>query len=208
MTGDELGVRIVPTGIANIEAISAAFRRLGLAVGPVETPADIEAAPFVVLPGVGSFGSGVRALEEHGWREPLRARIDDARPTLAVCLGFQLLCESSDEAPGVAGLGCVPGHVTRFGDDVRVPQLGWNRIRAHPRSRLLRSGAMYFANSYRLGKPPAGWTPAMARHGAPFVAAIERGSILGCQFHPELSGVAGRRLLERWIATSREAVPC
>jgi imidazole glycerol phosphate synthase glutamine amidotransferase subunit len=201
-------VRIVPTGIANLEAIAAAFRRLDLDVAPVDAPADIERAPLLVLPGVGSFESGMNALRAGCWDAPLRERVAAGRPTLAVCLGFQLLCEGSDEAPDVPGLGCIPGRVTRFPAAVRVPQLGWNQVRAHPRARTLRTGAMYFANSYRLTAPPAGWAPAIARYGGPFVAAAERDSVLACQFHPELSGLAGRRLLERWVAGASEVARC
>lgn len=208
MSAPPAEVRIVPTGVANIEAIAAAFRRLDLDVGPVESAEDIERAPFLVLPGVGSFESGMRALRAGGWDSPLRERVAAGRATLAVCLGFQLLCEESDEAPGVPGLGCVPGRVTRFSGSVRVPQLGWNQIRVHPRARLLQPGVVYFANSYRLVTPPAGWTPAIARYGGPFVAAAERGAVLACQFHPELSGVAGRLLLERWVAGAREVASC
>jgi imidazole glycerol phosphate synthase glutamine amidotransferase subunit len=117
---------------------------------------------------------------------------------LCVCLGMQLLCEASDETPGARGLAVVPATVQRF-SGVRVPQLGWNRIEAKEGARLLRDGYAYFANSYRLDAMPSGWSGAEASYGGTFVAAIERGALLGCQFHPELSGAWGAELLARWL---------
>ncbi|MDX1579122.1 MAG: imidazole glycerol phosphate synthase subunit HisH [Gemmatimonadota bacterium] len=203
MGGSREPIRLVPTGIANLEAVAAAFRRLGREVEIAGSPRVILEAGHLVLPGVGSFASGVDALDDAGWAEPLRERVQEGRPTLAICLGLQLLCESSAEAPGVAGLGCIPGTVTRFGDDVRVPQLGWNAVRANGDARYLKSSVMYFANSYRLESPPPGWAVATARHGGTFVAALERDGVLACQFHPELSGTAGQGLLSSWLERSR-----
>jgi len=122
------------------------------------------------------------------------------RPTLAICLGLQLFGEASDESPGVRGLGCVPGRTTGFGATVISPQMGWNRVTPAPNSRLLEDGHAYFANSYRFEAVPPGWTGATARYGGTMVAALERGPVLGCQFHPELSGAYGERLLARWLA--------
>lgn len=192
-------VHLVRTGIANIEAVSAAFRRLGRDVVPVRAPDEIAEAAFVVLPGVGSFASGIEALERAGLLDPLRQRVESGRPTLAICLGLQLLCEGSAEAPDVGGLGCIPGRTGRFDGEVRVPQLGWNAIRTDGEGRFLQSGVMYFANSYRLAASPPGWAEARSRHGSVFVAGLERRGVLACQFHPELSGVAGAGLLERWL---------
>jgi imidazole glycerol-phosphate synthase subunit HisH len=152
-----------------------------------------------VLPGVGTLAAAMAQLEADGLVEPLRARLLAGRPTLAVCLGLQLLCEESEESPGRRGLGIVPARVTKLGAEVRVPQLGWNRIVPQPSCRLLEEGYVYFANSYRLEEAPAGWSAAMSDYGGPFVAAMERGAVLACQFHPELSGRFGLELLRRWL---------
>jgi imidazole glycerol phosphate synthase glutamine amidotransferase subunit len=136
----------------------------------------------------------------------MRERIDAGRPTLAICLGFQLLFEGSEESPGVEGLGVVPGRIERFNESVRVPQFGWNRVIPATESAMVRSGYAYLANSYRAGAPVPGWACAMADHGGPFVAAMERGPVLACQFHPELSGRWGLDLLGRWIANVRQEV--
>lgn len=193
-------VWIVPTGIANLEAVRTAFQRLGRTVRVVDDADRIERAAYVVLPGVGSFDRGVAALEKHGLGDAVAARVDRGAPTLAICLGFQLLCEASAEARGRRGLARVPGRLERFGLEVRVPQLGWNRVHVPPGSRFLRTGIAYFANSYRLATPPSGWLSGTSRYGGSFVAAVERAGVLACQFHPELSGAFGERLLSRWLA--------
>ena len=200
-TGPE-DVGIVPTGVANLEAVAAAFRRLGRAPRLLDSAAGISSAAYVVLPGVGSFAGGMAELRRRGWAEAVRGRVEEGRPTLAICLGLQLLCEESEEAPGTAGLGCVPGRVVRLAESSRVPQLGWNRVAAPAGTRFLRSSVVYFANSYGLEAGPAGWTAAMGRHGSRFVAGLERGGVLACQFHPELSGRVGAGLLKRWLEES------
>jgi len=197
---DDVG--IVPTGVANLEAVAAAFRRLGRTPRLLDSAAGISSADYVVLPGVGSFTDGMAELRRRGWAEAVRRRVEEGRPTLAICLGLQLLCEESEEAPGTAGLGCVPGRVVRLAESCRVPQLGWNRVAAPSGTTFLRSSVVYFANSYGLEAGPAGWTAAMGRHGSRFVAGLERGGVLACQFHPELSGKVGAGLLKRWIEGS------
>ena len=191
-------VVIVPTGTANIASVMAAFRRLGAQPQVSERVADVAEASHVMLPGVGTFGAAVRRLVEHGLDGTLRERIAADRPTIAICVGHQLLFETSDENPGVRGLGLVQGHVGRFPDDVRVPQFGWNEVRPDEGASLTEGGYAYFANSYRATKAP-GWTVVWATHGGPFVAAMERGNVIGCQFHPELSGPYGEALLARFL---------
>jgi imidazole glycerol phosphate synthase glutamine amidotransferase subunit len=192
-------VHIIKTGVANIASMMAAFRRLGGEPELTENPDHVRGDDWVVLPGVGSFGAGMQRIEELGMREALVERAAAGKPLLAVCLGLQLLCAESEESAGVEGLGIVPAKITRFPDTVRIPQFGWNRVVADESCRLLTSGYAYFANSYRLQEAPEGWSPAMAEHGGPFVAAMERDNILACQFHPEISGKWGLGLLERWL---------
>jgi glutamine amidotransferase len=194
-------VVVCRTGTANLASVFAGLRRAGGAPRMAETPADIENAGHVMLPGVGSFGHAMETLRESGMAAPLVARFAAGRPTMAICVGLQLLCASSEESPGVEGLGVIEADVFRFSDNVRVPQFGWNHVTANTDCRLIASGHAYFANSYRLAERPAGWAVAIAEHGGTFVAAMERGALLACQFHPELSGAYGHALLSRWIAT-------
>lgn len=194
-------VILIDTGVANIASLVAAFGRLGREARLSLDGREVREAEALVLPGVGAFAAGMARLREAGLVEALRERIAEARrPTLAVCLGLQLLCESSEESPGVEGLGVVPAQVKRFPQTARVPQFGWNRLTPGPGARLLEPGYAYFANSYRLAEAPAGFAAATAEHGGSFVAALERGPLLACQFHPELSGAFGQALLGRWLA--------
>lgn len=192
-------VLVVRTGTANLASVCAAFERLGAAPRVTESPAEVERAGRVVLPGVGSFGTVAGELASSGLAAVLRRRIAAGRPTLAICLGLQLLAEASEETPGARGLGAVPGTVRSLPAGVRIPQLGWNRVAPDPGCRLLASGHAYFANSFAVADAPPGWRCAWFEHGGRFVAALERGAVLGCQFHPELSGAWGSSLLRRWL---------
>ncbi len=191
-------VVIVPTGTANLASVIAAFRRLGAEPMVTAEPASILAARHVMLPGVGAFGAAMARLVEAGADAALRERIAADRPTMAICVGHQLLFEASDESPEARGLGIVAGRVGRFPERVRVPQFGWNEVEAEEDCDLLDSGYAYFANSYR-ATAAAGWRIATADHGGRFIAAMERGKVIGTQFHPELSGAYGAALLSRWL---------
>jgi imidazole glycerol phosphate synthase glutamine amidotransferase subunit len=200
-----VNVLVVDTGTANLASMLAALRRAGARPEATTDPERIASAPRLVLPGVGAFGAGMERLTGVGAAEAIAERVRARRPFLGVCLGLQLLCETSEESPGVRGLGVLSAAVTRF-TARRVPQLGWNQVVPSSSCRLLEEGHAYFANSYRLESAPDGWHGAMSDHGGPFVAALERGAQLCCQFHPELSGTWGLALLRRWLeATSEDA---
>jgi imidazole glycerol phosphate synthase glutamine amidotransferase subunit len=197
---------VVPTGTANVASVFAAFRRIGISPETAADGSEVEKAQRVVLPGVGSFGAAMDELDRAGLRSALAARVAQGRPTLAVCVGMQLLAGSSEESAGTDGLGSLPTHVHRFSDEVRVPQLGWNQVRAGAGCRFVNDGWAYFANSYRMEAAPEGWCAAVTDHGGEFVSALEREDVLACQFHPELSGDWGSRLLARWVeGTGRAA---
>jgi imidazole glycerol phosphate synthase glutamine amidotransferase subunit len=192
-------VVVAPTGTANLASVRAALARLGASPRLAEDAAMIAAATHVVLPGVGSFGAAMAGLREAGLDAALAARIKAGGATLAMCVGLQVLFEASDESPHATGLAVLPGRVGRFPESVRVPQFGWNRVAPEPSCRLLEPGYAYFANSYRVLEAP-GCAVATAEHGGTFVAALEQGRVLACQFHPELSGAYGHALISRWLA--------
>ena len=198
-------VALVPTGTANLASVVAAFRRLGIDPMIARDGSLVETAGRAVVPGVGSFGAAMAEVDRLGMRDALRRRLDERRPTLAICVGMQLLAGGSEESAGTEGIDHVPNRVTRFPDTVRVPQLGWNRVSVGPGCRFVRDGWAYFANSYRIEDPPEGWSLAVSDHGGRFVAALERGDVLACQFHPELSGSWGSDILESWLTATGRA---
>jgi imidazole glycerol phosphate synthase glutamine amidotransferase subunit len=195
-------VVIVRTGTANLASVVAALGRLGVESRLSESPGDVVRAERLVLPGVGTLAAAMERLYECDLVESIRERIASDRPTLAVCLGMQIMCEGSEESPEMRGLGIVPGRITRFPDGVRVPQLGWNRISSDDGCSYLADGYAYFANSYRLVDVPSGWKVARCDYAGEFVAAMERGNVLACQFHPELSGEFGLDIMKRWLDMS------
>jgi imidazole glycerol phosphate synthase glutamine amidotransferase subunit len=197
-------VVVFPTGTANLASVLAAFRRVGVEPSVADESTDLFEAPRVVVPGVGAFGAAVAEVDRRVARDALVRRVEEGRPTLAVCVGMQLLAAASEESPGVDGLGVLAGTVSRFDAGVRVPHMGWSRVRAPGTGGLLTDGWAYFANSFRLTEAPEGWSASSTVHGSPFVSALEREAVLACQFHPELSGSWGLGLLRHWVeATGR-----
>lgn len=202
-------VSIVRTGVANTASVIACFERLGASAELTVCADDVRSAAALVLPGVGTFAAALAAIREQGLEEPLNQRITAGLPLLAVCAGFQALFNSSEESPGVVGLGILPGKVVRFGEGVSVPQFGWNRVEQDSRPGKvgsLRTGYAYFANSYAvigqtsIDSLPEDLSVSTSFHGDKFVAAVQRGTLLGCQFHPELSGAWGESLIKSWLA--------
>lgn len=174
-------VAVCDYGAGNVRSVEIAFRRLGARI--VE---DIRGADLAVLPGVGSAASAMAGLRARGHDELLRERFGAGRPILGICLGLQLALEESEEDGGVAGLGLVPGRAVRLRDG-RVPRIGWAIVEPEGQ-------AFYFSHSY------AAETRAATSFSENVVAAVESGPFLGVQFHPEKSGAAGARFLERCLS--------
>lgn len=196
---DDGEVVIVDSGVANLASVQAAFGRLGVETRIAADPGAVRAASHVVIPGVGAFGAGISALRARNLDVAIHDAVDAGKPVLAICLGMQLLCDGSAESPGAGGLGVIHGSCERLPDEYRVPHLGWNPVVADESCRTLETMEASFANSFALRSAPDGWSAAWATHGTPFVAALERGRILACQFHPELSGGPGLALIDRWV---------
>ena len=204
-------IGVVDTGVANLVSIQVAFRRLGVEVSLVRTADEVVNAAGIVLPGVGSFGSGMAALKHRGLIDPIRNRVDSGRPLFAICLGLQMLCLGSEESPGIGGIGALDTVVRRLPPGTNRPHLGWNRVVAEDNEEstmVVPSGAAYFANGFALSEIPVGWSGAWSSDGGRFVAAIEREDVVACQFHPELSGSFGREVLSRWLSLVQESSSC
>ena len=201
-------VHVVRTGTANLASVCAALRRAGVESHITESREDIASSMPLVVPGVGTLAAAMDRLQALDLVGPLRTRVRAGLPTLGVCLGFQMLFETSAESPGTPGLGVIAGHVGAFKGrpDLVVPHMGWNSVLVPDDARIIASGFAYFANSYRVSldtfELPGAWRVATCDYAGRFIAAIEHVThpIAGCQFHPELSGPFGRAVLSRWLA--------
>ncbi len=187
---------IVKTGVANTASVTAAFERLGCKPNLTNNASVIHTAKYLVLPGVGTFGATMHALSQNKLIEPLRERIKERKPTLAICVGLQVLFKSSEETPGIRGLGIFSGSIKKFPPFVRVPQLGWNWIEGES---FFNNGYGYFANSYYASEILPNFKQAWSEHGVRFLSGFKGEGLTACQFHPELSGEFGKKVLTDWL---------
>ncbi len=197
-------VALVDYGAGNLPSVARALRQRGAVTERCPGPQGLDGADAIVLPGVGHFSALAAALDARGLRRPLREAIEDGVPFLGICLGMQALWEASDEAPLARGLGILAGRVAALPAGVKLPHMGWNRVRPVPgrASRLLAGvpgqAFVYFAHSFA-GLDGADASVAECDYGASFVAAVERGNVFGVQFHPEKSGAVGRVVLHNFL---------
>ena len=198
-------IGIADLGIGNFAAMAKMFDRLGAQPRRLDSPSDIASVDRLVLPGVGAFDYAARVLDELKWREPLLQFTHEAnKPLLAVCVGMQLLTQTSEEGLG-AGLGWIPGRCIRFvthhGDGLKVPHMGWNDLAAVREDLLLTNDEtqrFYFVHSYYLDCPES-YVVASCDYGITFPAAVRKEMVWGVQFHPEKSHRFGLELLRRFV---------
>ncbi len=196
---------ILDLGLGNLHSVAAAFERVSARPEVTLDPDRVRRMDCIIVPGQGAFRRCMEALEG-GLGEAVLEHIRRGKPYLGLCLGMQALFESSEEAPGVPGLGVFPGPVLRFRSDgrgedgrpLKVPQIGWNRVES--RSASIEDGAwFYFVHSYYCAPAEPRIVAATADYGGPYCVAVERENVLACQFHPEKSHHAGARLLSRFL---------
>ena len=198
---------VVPDlGLSNLWSVRRALEALGHEAVATGEPGPVASARFIVLPGVGAFAEAARRLEKTGIGLAIRDAADRGAPVLGICLGMQLLFESSEEGGASPGLALLPGRVTRLSGSARVPHVGWNRVEATPEgARLFGNGGanryLYFVHSFVARPASDDLVLARCRHGESFPAAVGRGRLLGFQFHPEKSGEPGVRLLGEAISS-------
>lgn len=199
-------ISLIDYGAGNLPSVERALRRLGAETERVTSGRALAQAAAIVLPGVGHYAAIVRALDSQGLRAALLDRIASGAPFLGICLGLQALYETSEEAPGLAGLALLPGAVQALPRHVKLPHMGWNRVRPLRETRLFRGlpagEFFYFAHSYAsLDVSPA--AAATCEHGAKFVAAVERDNLFAVQFHPEKSAACGAKVLQNFLEAAR-----
>jgi imidazole glycerol phosphate synthase glutamine amidotransferase subunit len=195
-------VTIVDYGAGNVPSVERALQRLGANSERTNSPDRISTAEALLLPGVGHYAALVRALDERNLRAPLTEAIQRGVPFLGICLGLQVLYESSEEASQLRGLNLLPGKVRALPSTVKLPHMGWNQVAAQRESRLLEGipgdSYFYFAHSYAL-LDSNGSAVAICTHGTDFAAVVEKQNIFAVQFHPEKSGEPGQRLLRNFL---------
>ena len=206
MTGDGAPplIAVLDYGIGNLRSAQKALERVGADARLTADAGLIGDADAVVLPGVGHFGTCMTQLRATGLEQPALAAIESGRPFLGICVGMQMLFEASEEAPGVTGLGVMPGTVRLLPDGVVRPQMQWNRLDVHrldcPLLDGLTGGAwMYFVHSYVPETDPS-YVVATCDYPTPITAVAERGRLWATQFHPEKSGDAGKLLAQNFLA--------
>ncbi len=197
-----MGVAVVDSGGANIASVLHALRRLGVEPDFTHDADHIRAADHVILPGVGAAGHAMDVLRRHRLVNVIRGL---AQPVLGICLGMQLLFDSSEEDDAEL-LGLVPARLRRLPDreGLRVPHMGWNDIETtgdDPLTRGLNGKWFYFVHSY--AAPTGDWTLASSFHGQPFTAVVRSANFCGAQFHPERSAAAGAALLKNFLEADR-----
>lgn len=190
---------IIDYGSGNLRSVQKAFEHVGVAAGVVDDPASVRAADGLVLPGVGSFGHAMEQLDARGLIDPIREQVAAGVPFLGVCLGLQLLFTTSEESPGVAGLGLLPGTVQRLPDHLRVPHIGWNQIECAKESDVFDGvpdgSAFYFVHSYAVRPSLPGDVLTLTEYDdVTFVSGVERENLTAFQFHPEKSSLLGLQL--------------
>jgi imidazole glycerol-phosphate synthase subunit HisH len=192
-------ITVVDYGMGNLRNVRRAFESLGEETLITASADVIDRAGLLVLPGVGAFGEAAKRIDSLGLRAPLQRFVKSGRPLLGICLGMQLLFQSSEESPGAKGLGVLDGPVHRFGPELHVPHIGWNDVVPRKPSALFPNsgGVFYFVHSYYV--PVGDWTIATTEYGVIYSAAVQEGNVFGVQFHPEKSEKVGMEMLKRFI---------
>jgi imidazole glycerol-phosphate synthase subunit HisH len=193
-------IAVVDYKAGNLTSVMKALAAVGADAVSTADPEAVRCATKIVLPGVGHF-QATAFLEQHGLRQAIDERISAGTPFLGICVGLQWLFRGSTEAPEVSALGAFDATCDRFATGQKVPHVGWNSLAVRGDSHLLRGVAdgsfVYFTHSYRA--PVVNATVAVTEYGTPFSAAVERGNVMGVQFHPEKSGSVGLRILCNFV---------
>ena len=198
-------VAIIDYDAGNIKSVEKAVNALGYEAVVTRDRSSILNAEHVILPGVGAFGDAMKKLHSYDLVEVIREVAANRTPFLGICLGLQLMFESSEEAPGVEGLSLLKGRIVRLPDteDLKIPHIGWNSLK-YPNSGRLFAGIpedsyVYFVHSYYLQAGEPEIVKATTEYGALVHASVEKENVFACQFHPEKSSEVGMKILENFL---------
>ena len=198
-------IAIIDYDAGNIKSVEKALLLLGQEVKITDDAKEILSADKVVLPGVGAFGDAMGNLERRGLVPVIRETAEKGTPFLGICLGLPLLFERSGEAPGVAGLGILPGEILRIpsGEGLKIPHMGWNSLHLEHGGRLFEQvpeqSYVYFVHSYYLKAREEEIVKASTEYGVHIHASVEKGNVFACQFHPEKSSEVGLQILRNFV---------
>ena len=197
-------IAIIDYDAGNIKSVEKALKLLGQDVVITRNPEEILNADKVILPGVGAFGDAMGKLHEYGLVEVIKEVVERKIPFLGICLGLQLMFESSDETPGVEGLGLLKGKILRIPEsgDLKIPHMGWNSLHFQNEGRLFanlpQNSYVYFVHSYYLQAENESIVKATTDYSTCIHASVEKDNVFACQFHPEKSSDVGLTILKNF----------
>ena len=198
-------VAVIDYDAGNIKSVEKAMSALGEDVAVTRKREEILSASHVILPGVGAFGDAMGKIRQYHLEEIIREVTDRGTPFLGICLGLQLLFESSEECQGVRGMGILPGRIVRLPEDqgLKIPHIGWNSLDYPNRGRLFegipRQSYVYFVHSYYLQAENPETVTATTEYAAHIHASVEKDNVFACQFHPEKSSDVGMKILKNFL---------
>ena len=203
-------IAIIDYDAGNIKSVEKALLTMGETPVLTRDPEVILQADHIILPGVGSFGDAMENLNKFGLIDVIHEAINRKIPFLGICLGLQLLFESSEETPGVAGLGILKGKIVRIpeGPGLKIPHMGWNSLNVREGASLFKGlekePYVYFVHSYYLQAKDPKIVAATTEYGVTIHASVEKENVFACQFHPEKSSKTGLAILKNFLAQRRE----
>ena len=198
-------VAVIDYDAGNIRSVEKAVEALDKQVVVTRSPEEILNADHVILPGVGAFGDAMEKLHKYDLVGVIRDVTAKKTPFLGICLGLQLLFDSSEESEGVDGLGILPGRIVRIPEEkeLKIPHIGWNSLSYPNQGRLFQGipeqSYVYFVHSYYLRAENAEIVKATTEYGVLIHASVEKDNIFACQFHPEKSSETGMRILKNFL---------
>jgi len=198
-------IAIIDYDAGNIKSVEKALLLQGQEVKITRDKEEILKADKVILPGVGAFGDAMEKIHQYGLEDVIRQVVEKETPFLGICLGLQLLFESSDETPGVQGLGILKGKILRIpeADGLKIPHMGWNSLKYPVEGRLFKGipedSYVYFVHSYYLEAEDESIVTATTEYSTLIHASVEQGNVFACQFHPEKSSDVGITILKNFV---------
>lgn len=202
-------VVIIDYDAGNIKSVEKAMLALGESVRITREPEEIMSADHVILPGVGAFGDAMNKIHQYHLADVIRKVVDRGTPFLGICLGLQLLFESSEESEGIDGLGILRGKIVRLPEEqgLKIPHIGWNSLKYPNKGRLFEGiseeAYVYFVHSYYLQAEREQIVTATTEYAAHIHASVEDGNVFACQFHPEKSSDVGMTILKNFLSISK-----